>query len=75
MPQLSKLIKARDKWREKATKRAEELWENRKIVKYYKKTLLQLREDNEKLEKELQNNNANNPTSNIINNAINNKKK
>ena len=46
MPQLSKIIKARDKWREKATRRAEELWENRKIVKYYKTTLLQLREDN-----------------------------
>ena len=71
MPQLSKLIKARDKWREKATKRAEELWENRKIVKYYKKTLLQLREDNEKLQKKLQNNYVNNP----INNVTNNKKK
>ena len=75
MPQLSKIIKARNKWREKATRRAEELWENRKIVKYYKTTLLQLREDNEKLKKELQKNYVNNPTNNTINNVMNNKKK
>lgn len=74
MPQLSKIIKARDKWREKATKRAEELWENRKIVKYYKETLLQLREDKEKLQKELQNNHNNIPTNNTMNHK-NNKKK
>ena len=73
MLQLSKIKKARNKWREKATKRAEELWENRKILKYYKKTLLQLREDNEKLQKELQNNLTFNPTNNTMNN--NSKKK
>jgi len=33
MLQLSKIKKSRDEWREKAKKRAEELWEMRKVHK------------------------------------------
>ena len=49
MLQLSKIIQSRDKWREKAKKRAEELWEMRKVHKYYQERVSKLVEENKSL--------------------------
>ena len=49
MLQLSKILQSRDEWREKAKKRAEELWEMRKVHKYYQERVLKLVEENKKL--------------------------
>jgi hypothetical protein len=35
MLQLSKILKSRDEWRDKAKQRAKEIWEMRKVHKYY----------------------------------------
>jgi len=55
MLQLSKIKKSRDKWREKAKKRAEELWEMRKVHKYYKDRLAKINEENRILKEKLKN--------------------
>ena len=49
MLQLSKIIQSRDEWREKAKKRAEELWEMRKVHKYYQERVSKLVEENKRL--------------------------
>ena len=59
MFQLSKIIKSRDEWREKAKKRSLELWESRKVHKYYKEQVSKLREENKKLKEELSNDSQN----------------
>lgn len=53
MLQLSKIRKSRDEWREKAKKRAEELWEMRKVHKYYKDRLAKINEKNRLLKEKL----------------------
>lgn len=55
MLQLSKIKKSRDEWREKAKKRAEELWEMRKVHKYYKERLAKINEENRLLKEKLEN--------------------
>jgi hypothetical protein len=35
MLQLSKILKSRNEWRDKAKKRTKEIWEMRKVHKYY----------------------------------------
>jgi len=55
MLQLSKIKKSRDEWREKAKKRAEELWEMRKVHKYYKERLAKINEENRVLKEKLEN--------------------
>lgn len=54
MLQLSKIRKSRDDWREKAKKRAEELWEMRKVHKYYKERLAKINEENRLLKEKLE---------------------
>ena len=54
MLQLSKIKKSRDEWREKAKKRAEELWEMRKVHKYYKERVAKLNEENRVLKDKLE---------------------
>jgi len=54
MLQLSKIRKSRDAWREKAKKRAEELWEMRKVHKYYKEKLAKINEENRLLKEKLE---------------------
>ena len=54
MLQLSKIRKSRDEWREKAKKRAEELWEMRKVHKYYKERLAKINEENRLLKEKLE---------------------
>jgi len=59
MFQLSKIIKSRNEWKEKAKKRSLELWESRKVHKYYKEQVSKLREENKKLKEELSKNSQN----------------
>ena len=54
MIQLSKIIQSRDEWREKAKKRAEELWEMRKVHKYYQERVSKLVEENKRLKAEVE---------------------
>lgn len=49
MLQLSKLIKSRDEWRDKAKKRSKEMWEMRKVHKYYKDRVVKLIEEKSEL--------------------------
>jgi len=53
MVQLSKLKKSRDKWRDKAKKRSKEIWEMRKVHKYYKDRVAKLIEENSALNAKL----------------------
>jgi len=54
MLQLSKIIKSRDEWREKAKKTTKENWEMRKVHKYYQERVANLVEENKALKKELE---------------------
>ncbi len=49
MLQLSKIKQSRDEWREKAKERGRELWEMRKVHKYYKDRVARLVEENKAL--------------------------
>ncbi len=53
MVQLSKLKKSRDEWRDKAKKRSKEMWEMRKVHKYYKDRVAKLIEENSALNAKL----------------------
>jgi len=53
MSQLSKTIKSRHTWKEKAIQRAEKLREARKTQKRYQKTIAELKADNKTIEQEL----------------------
>jgi len=54
MLQLSKVIKSRDEWREKAKKTTKENWEMRKVHKYYQKRVANLVEENKRLKEEVE---------------------
>ena len=54
MLQLSKIKKSRDSWREKAKKITKELWEMRKVHKYYRNRVANLVKDNKKLKAKLE---------------------
>jgi hypothetical protein len=49
MLQLSKILKSRDEWRDKAKKRTKEIWEMRKVHKYYQERVANLIEENKVL--------------------------
>ena len=53
MLQLSKILKSRDDWRDKAKQRAKEIWEMRKVHKYYQERVANLIEENQALKKEI----------------------
>jgi len=53
MLQLSKILKSRDEWRDKAKQRAKEIWEMRKVHKYYQERVSNLIEENQVLKKEI----------------------
>ena len=53
MLQLSKIKKSRDEWKEKAKKKTKELWEMRKVLKYYQKRVADLVKENKRLRTEL----------------------
>jgi len=54
MLQLSKVIKSRDEWREKAKKTTKEIWEMRKVHKYYQNRVANLVEENKRLKVEVE---------------------
>ena len=54
MLQLSKIKKSRDEWRDKAKERAKEIWEMRKVHKYYKDRVAKLVEENNALKAKLE---------------------
>jgi len=54
MLQLSKILQSRDEWKEKAKKRAKELWEMRKVHKYYKERVSKLVKENKKLKEKIE---------------------
>jgi len=54
MLQLSKILKSRDEWRDKAKQRAKEIWEMRKVHKYYQERVSNLIEENQVLKKEIE---------------------
>jgi hypothetical protein len=49
MLQLSKILKSPDEWRDKAKQRAKEIWEMRKVHKYYQERVANLIEENKVL--------------------------
>jgi hypothetical protein len=49
MLQLSKILKSRNEWRDKAKKRTKEIWEMRKVHKYYQERVANLIEENKVL--------------------------
>jgi regulator of replication initiation timing len=53
MLQLSKIKKSRDEWKEKAKKKTKELWEMRKVLKYYRNRVANLVGENKRLRAEL----------------------
>lgn len=53
MPQLSKVIEARQKWKDKAIQKSHELREEKKAKKYYQQRATLLYSKVEELEKEL----------------------
>lgn len=54
MLQLSKIIQSRDEWREKAKNKGKELWEMRKVHKYYIGRVANLVEENRVLKEKLE---------------------
>lgn len=50
MPQSSKILNSRDKWRNKATERATEIREFRKTQKRHLEKIAELKRDNHQLE-------------------------
>ena len=54
MLQLSKIKQSRDEWRKKAKERGRELWEMRKVHKYYKDRVARLVEENNALKAKLE---------------------
>ncbi len=61
MLQLSKIIQSRNEWREKAKKKGKELWEMRKVHKYYKQRVANLVEDNRILKEKIEASSINTP--------------
>jgi chromosome segregation ATPase len=53
MLQLSKVKKSRDEWKKKAKKKTKELWEMRKVLKYYRNRVANLIGENKRLRAEL----------------------
>lgn len=56
MQQLSKVLKSRDQWRDKAKQRCKEMWEMRKVHKYYKERVASLIEENSILKEKAEEN-------------------
>jgi len=54
MLQLSKILKSRDEWRDKAKKRSKEIWEMRKVHKYYQEKVARLIDENSVLKSKLE---------------------
>jgi len=54
MGQLSKIIKSRDSWRDKAVSRAEILRDSRKAKKRHQTQIIELKAENKKLQKALE---------------------
>ena len=61
MQQLSKILKSRDEWKDKAKQRCTEMWEMRKVHKYYKERLANLVEENRVLKEKLESSSINTP--------------
>lgn len=61
MQQLSKILKSRDEWKAKAKQRCTEMWEMRKVHKYYKERVANLVEENRVLKGKLEASLANTP--------------
>lgn len=61
MLQLSKIIQSRNEWREKAKEKGKELWEMRKVHKYYKQRVANLVEDNRILKEKVEASSINTP--------------
>jgi hypothetical protein len=59
MLQLSKILKSRDEWRDKAKQRAKEIWEMRKVHKYYQERVASLIEENRALKEKIENSSPN----------------
>jgi hypothetical protein len=54
MLQLSKILKSRNEWRDKAKKRTKEIWEMRKVHKYYQERVANLIEENKVLKEKIE---------------------
>ena len=54
MLQLSKILKSRDEWRDKAKQRGKEIWEMRKVHKYYQERVANLIEENRALKEKIE---------------------
>ena len=54
MLQLSKIKQSRNEWKKKAKKRGKELWEMRKVHKYYQDRVARLVEENNTLKAKLE---------------------
>lgn len=61
MQQLSKILKSRDEWKAKAKQRCKQMWEMRKVHKYYKERQVSLIEENRVLKEKLEAALANTP--------------
>ena len=59
MLQLSKILKSRNEWRDKAKKRTKEIWEMRKVHKYYQERVASLIEENRALKEKIENSSSN----------------
>jgi len=60
MLQLSKILKSRDEWRGKAKERGKEIWEMKKVHKYYQERVASLIEENKALKKAIEESSLNN---------------
>lgn len=61
MQQLSKILKSRDEWKAKAKQRCTQMWEMRKVHKYYKERQVSLVEENRVLKEKLESSSINTP--------------
>ena len=59
MLQLSKILKSRDEWRDKAKQRGKEIWKMRKVHKYYQERVASLIEENRALKEKIENSSPN----------------
>ena len=64
--QLSKILKSRDEWKDKAKQRCTEMWEMRKVHKYYKERVANLVEENRVLKEKLESPSINTPIKKMI---------
>ena len=54
MLQQSKILRSRDEWREKASKRADDIRDHRKMEKRHQETIRELKQTVKNLERELE---------------------